>query len=373
VTSGHRRALRIPRLLALMTTTDDVVPDSRARPGQPARRQWRLAVAPALVALALLLPSQAGAATCGYGTGGAYASNLCWFDMTGYNDTTARSPAGQLVSITLPGGYTATFTLTSRPVTGKNYPIVDAFAVPIETRFAYGSSDYVGVPGRPALYSRDAGGNNGLTLTLSNIQVVDSSGAPVTGYSFVIADAENNVAGENFTWTSNKPLSLIGVMNARSDGGCYRSLTGVGTTTVTCTGRNPSTGFPSGALYDGVGVGLVRPVGALAGGLGGRVGEHGAGQLGDNRAADGAAAHERGVVHAGGGGDRGERHTDGRLRAGLVVHEQRRRDALAVRERNLAGGLAGRGRRHPVHGDQHPAPRRRLDRQEREHHEAHDW
>jgi uncharacterized repeat protein (TIGR01451 family) len=242
-----------------MTTTDDVVQDSRARLGRPARRQWRLAIAPVFVVLALLLPSQAGAATCGYGSGGAYASNLCWFDMTGYNDTTARSPAGQPVSISLPGGYTASFTLTSRSVAGRNYPIVDAFAVPIETRFAYGSSDYVGVPGRPALYSRNAGGNNGLTLTLSNIQVVDSSGAPVTGYSFVIADAENNIAGENFTWTSDKPLSLIGVMNSRSDGGCYRSLTGVGTTTVTCTGRNPSTGFPSGALYDGVIVGADTP------------------------------------------------------------------------------------------------------------------
>src|ERR671933_2936935 len=103
-----------------------------------AGRRWHVAIAPALLVLALLLPPHASAAGCGYGTGGAYASNLCWLDMTGYNDTTARSPAGQPLSITLPSGYTATFTLTSRSVPGRAYPIVDARAAPLERRFDFG-------------------------------------------------------------------------------------------------------------------------------------------------------------------------------------------------------------------------------------------
>jgi hypothetical protein len=59
----------------------------------------------------------------------------------------------------------------------------------------------------------------------------------VTGYSFVIADTENNIAGENFTWTSDKPLSQLGVVNPAASAGCTLPLSGVGTTTVGCTGK----------------------------------------------------------------------------------------------------------------------------------------
>ncbi|HWI22461.1 MAG TPA: DUF11 domain-containing protein [Baekduia sp.] len=204
--------------------------------------------------------AQGPAVGCGYGTGGPNASNLCWFDMSAYNDTLARSPAGQPMSVTLPGGYTVTYSITSRPVSGSpNHPIVDPRAVPIETRFAFGYSDYVGVAAMPALYSRDAG-NNGVTLTLSNISVVDSSGVPVTGYSFVIADAENNINTENFTWTSDKPLELVGVANPTSTRGCHNALTGLGTTSVTCTGQGTDPGgSPPRPWYDAVVVGADTP------------------------------------------------------------------------------------------------------------------
>jgi hypothetical protein len=43
-----------------------------------------------LLAFVCLLPSRALAQStpqsCGYGTGGPSASNLCWFDMTAYSD-----------------------------------------------------------------------------------------------------------------------------------------------------------------------------------------------------------------------------------------------------------------------------------------------
>src|SRR5690242_14976323 len=71
-----------------------------------------VALVAALCLLAAVSASRASAAEgCGYGTGGPYAANLCWFDMGSYNDAKARSPEGQQMSITLPGDYVAKFTL----------------------------------------------------------------------------------------------------------------------------------------------------------------------------------------------------------------------------------------------------------------------
>lgn len=220
-----------------------------------------VALAAVICVLAALSVSRASAAeSCGYGTGGPYAPNLCWFDMTDYNDAQARSAEGQQMSITLPGGYVVKFTLTSRAVPGHIWRGVESRAAPLETRFAFGvaGGGYVGIPDKPVLYSQGPGGTNGVELKLSNISVVDSSNQPVTGYSFVIADAENNVAGENFTWTSDKPLSLLGVLAEKAPAGCHTGLSGLGTTSVTCTGQGGEVGQPN-PRYDGVVIGADTP------------------------------------------------------------------------------------------------------------------
>jgi uncharacterized repeat protein (TIGR01451 family) len=226
-----------------------------------------LAAMAGLLATAGNAPGQTTSATCGYGTGGPYATNLCWFNMTDYNDAQARSSAGQQMSVALGGGYAISFTITSRPVAGTPvHPGVEARTVPLETRFAFGSpaagggrsGGYIGTPGKPALYSLAQGvGTKGVDLRLSNITVRDSGGATVTGYRFVIADAENNVTGENFTWTSDKPLDLIGVLNSSAPAGCENLLTGLGTTTVTCTGSGGES--PPDPRYDAVIVGADTP------------------------------------------------------------------------------------------------------------------
>jgi uncharacterized repeat protein (TIGR01451 family) len=222
----------------------------------------RLLFVLALAAAVLGAPSRASAqgpaVGCGYGTGGPYAPNLCWFDMSAYNDTTARSAAGQQMSVTLPGGYVVSFTLTSRAVSGTNWRAVAARSAPLEPRFAFGTAGYVGIPGKPVLYSQPGAGPNGVELKLSNISVLDPGGRPVTGYKFVIADAENNIAGENFTWTSNKPLSLLGVLNEKSASGCHKGMSGLGTTSVTCTGQGGEPGLPN-PRYDDVVVGANTP------------------------------------------------------------------------------------------------------------------
>lgn len=218
-----------------------------------------LALAAVLGLLATLGVSRASAAEgCGYGTGGPYAANLCWFDMSGYNDAKARSPEGQQMSITLPGGFVAKFTLTSRAVPGATWRGVESRKAPLEERFAFGVSGYVGISGKPVLYSLGGTGPNGVELKLSNISVVDTGGQPVTGYRFVIADAENNLAGENLTWTSNKPLSLLGVLNEKAKSGCHNGMSGLGTTSVKCTGQGGEPGLPN-PRYDDVVVGADTP------------------------------------------------------------------------------------------------------------------
>ena len=84
--------------------------------------------------------------------------------------------------------------------------------------------------GKPALYQTQSGTTS--TATLSGISVVNLSGSPVTGYSFVGADAKSTDTGESITRTSDKPLSLISTIGNACNSGAL--LTGVGTTTVKC-------------------------------------------------------------------------------------------------------------------------------------------
>ena len=181
--------------------------------------------------LGLVTPGRAAAATttstCGFATPGTgtYASTLCWFDLSGYNQSLAASPSGQTMSIALPGGYVITFTLNvsgSLPVTPAAFPSFGD---------AYLGNDghYTGVPGKPALYQTKSGTT---TATLSNINVVDANGTTMTGYAFVGADAESTDSGESITWKASTPLTLISSIGNACNSGAL--LTGVGTTSVTC-------------------------------------------------------------------------------------------------------------------------------------------
>src|SRR6478752_6037708 len=97
--------------------------------GRRLRTRRLLGVPALLCAIVLLASAQALAQApvgCGYGTGGNEASSLCWIDMTGYDDTQARSPAGQPFIISLPGGRAVTFTASTRDVPGFNTTTVAA-------------------------------------------------------------------------------------------------------------------------------------------------------------------------------------------------------------------------------------------------------
>ena len=185
----------------------------------------------------------AAADGCGYATTGTYANSICWLDMTSYNDTQARTAAGQAMTATLPGGYTLNYTIRTAQVPGRANAAVESRTTPIETRFAFGTAGYAGIPApiKPSLYSLPNGAV-GLDVTLSDIELEDSSGTPVTSFSFVATDTEDNVNGESLRWTSDKNLNLLETLYPEGVKGCKPAgITGLGTTTVNCTG----TGGPS--------------------------------------------------------------------------------------------------------------------------------
>ena len=173
------------------------------------------------------------AATCSFATAGSapFARTLCWFDLSGYNAAVAGSAAGQSMTVALPGGYAISFTLK---VTGG---AAAPNAFPTFSGAYLGNKAYTGVAGKPALYQTGSGTTT--TASLSAISVVDANGNPVTGYSFVGADAEATDSGESITWTSDQPLSLISTIGNACVNGTM--LTGLGTTTVKCSSNVSST------------------------------------------------------------------------------------------------------------------------------------
>jgi hypothetical protein len=194
----------------------------------------------------LVMPSEAAPQAtpqgCGYGTGGPNDSTLCWIDMTSYVDATARSDDGQRMTVSLPGGYTISFTVKSR---GRG---VTSTAFPNNGNASYiGNLAYVNTPGRPALYTNSGSQNTTTTLTLEDIEVLDAARRPVTGYAFVGADAENTGSGERITWTSDEPLYEIARLSPpgiENPNGCQHDVDQPDPWTITCTGNNtPNTPY----------------------------------------------------------------------------------------------------------------------------------
>ena len=186
-----------------------------------------------LAVAAPLSASAASTSSCSFANpgSGTYARTLCWFDMSTYSAAAAGSASGQSMTVALPGGYSISFTLN---VSGG---AVGPTAFPTYGGAYLGNGAYTDVAGKPALYQ--TGNGTTTTASLSAIRVVDSQGNPVTGYSFVGADAESTDTGESIAWTSNQPLSLISNIGNACNSGA--SLTGVGTTTVKCSATVSST------------------------------------------------------------------------------------------------------------------------------------
>ena len=182
-----------------------------------------------------LLAAPAHAQSCAPATtqGSAPAGweTYCWLDFAGYNDVTARSGSGQNFSFNLNDGSVLSFNLRATPT---NQTAFGAIAAPSWTGAAVGNSAFLGIPGRPVLYTVTGGSRS---LVFSAITITPPPGAPaVTAYSFVAADAESTNDGENLQFVTNGSGWLILDQVNPITGNIYPTITGTGTSTFTETG-----------------------------------------------------------------------------------------------------------------------------------------
>ncbi|MEO8857302.1 MAG: CshA/CshB family fibrillar adhesin-related protein, partial [Burkholderiaceae bacterium] len=183
-----------------------------------------------LVLCGWLLAAPAMASTCGPATsqgatGPIDYSTYCWFDFSGYNDTTARSSAGQNFVFNLPGGATLSLNVKASGTAAA------AVSSPSWSGSAFGYSAFLGIPGKPVLYGTASGTTS---LSFTNIVLATGSATNIP-YTLVAADGESSNDGESLKFTTNgNPWTLLSQMG--NGGSTYPTLTGLGTATVTETG-----------------------------------------------------------------------------------------------------------------------------------------
>lgn len=175
--------------------------------------------------------AQSCASATSQGTAPQGWETYCWLDFTAYNDATARSTSGQNFSFNLADGSTLSFNLRVTPTTATAF---NSIAAPSWTGAAVGNTAFLGIPGRPVLYTASAGSKS---ITFSGITITPPPGAPaVTAYSFVAADAESTNDGENLQFVTNgSGWQILDQVNPIS-GNTYPTITGTGTSTFTETG-----------------------------------------------------------------------------------------------------------------------------------------
>ena len=202
----------------------------------PHPRRW---LALLLMACALLWSPAAQAQNCAQaatqGTAPASWQTYCWLNLANYNDTTARSASGQNLSFTLPDGSTLTF---NARVTGTN-PAYNAVTAPSWSGSAVGNSAFIGIPGRPVLYSAQSGTS---TIAITNIAVTPPAGGGVTVYSFVVADAESSNDGEALRLSTNGGAWQLLDSVPPISGSTMPPIAGVGSGNVTVTGTPGTVG-----------------------------------------------------------------------------------------------------------------------------------
>lgn len=199
---------------------------ARWRVGPPLRR-FAAAVTACLAFLTLGGPAFANVCSpaTAQGTAPAEWQTYCWLDFTGYNDVTARSGAGQAFSFTLTDGSTLTLTVRA---TSANATAFVASTAPSWTGAAVGNSAFIGIPGRPVIYTGGAGSS---TVTLSNIAITSPAGVgAATAYMFIGADAESTDGAESLSLTTNGGNWVQLDQVPPISGAQYPTVTNTGTT-----------------------------------------------------------------------------------------------------------------------------------------------
>lgn len=179
---------------------------------------------------------------------------VCWLDMSKFNSTTAKTSAGQKMTVNLGGGLTMSFIAHysgKRTVVASGVPTWDNRAAhPGEAghHAIFGVEGYSNFPtgSKPALYQND-GYQNDSKIQLSDITIT-KNGQNVANlqYSFVMADAESTNKNEQMVYTSSSAIKQLGSYPTSDSN--YRFCNPQSSNknkTITCTG-NDGDGVPQG-------------------------------------------------------------------------------------------------------------------------------
>ena len=177
---------------------------------------------------------------------------VCWLDMSKFNSKTAKTNAGQKMTVNLGGGLTMSFTAYysgNRTVVASGVPTWDNRAAhPGEAghHAIFGVEGYSDFPtgSKPALYQND-GYQNDSKIQLSDITINGQDVANLQ-YSFVMADAESTNKNEQMVYTSDSAITQLGFYPTDdSNYGFCEPQSSNDKKTITCTGKDGD-GVPQG-------------------------------------------------------------------------------------------------------------------------------
>jgi uncharacterized repeat protein (TIGR01451 family) len=193
--------------------------------------RWARAAALAILCVAGAVggaPAIAASCATAASAGAAPADwrTYCWFDFSSYNDAQARSAGGQSFTYNLPDGSVLSFVAT---VSSTAATALNAVAAPSWGGSAVGNSAFIGIPGKPVLYTP----TNGSTVTVTFSGITLSPPAGVTGgatYNFVAADGESTNNGESLSFTTTGANWTVLDQVPPISGNTYPTTTNTGTT-----------------------------------------------------------------------------------------------------------------------------------------------
>jgi len=202
----------------------------------PPAQKFRRLLAIVMMMVGLMWATGAQAQNCGQATGQGTApaswQTYCWLNLTNYNDASARTAAGQNLSFALPDG--STLSLNARVTGGSGTAAAyNAVTSPSWTGAAIGNTAFVGIPGRPVLYTASAGTR---TITLSGITIIPPVGASASVFSFIVADAESSNQSEALRMNTNGGVWQLLDSVPPISGSTFPAISGVGSNSVGITG-----------------------------------------------------------------------------------------------------------------------------------------
>lgn len=178
---------------------------------------------------------------------------VCWLDMSKFNSKTAKTNAGQKMTVNLGGGLTMSFIAHysgNRTVAASGVPTWDNRAAhPGEAghHAIFGVEGYSDFPtgSKPALYQND-GYQNDSKIQLSDITITNGQDVANLQYSFVMADAESTNENEKMVYTSSSAITQLGSYPTDdSNYGFCKPQPSDDKRTITCTGKDGD-GVPQG-------------------------------------------------------------------------------------------------------------------------------